>query len=145
MQDFLAGGVYRGGDYTELQIGPARTQMQTFPLPANSEKRWTEYFKGYDGDKNLLLNTDYSIAVSHINQLTEDVKYNDVDKFLISHSKKPVSKILVKGQPWGKIEEILNGKEFLKSLKFDLPSDGQEGYDEASPWIELLQNGKKNC
>jgi len=142
MQDFLAGGVYRGGDYTELQVGPALTQMQTFPLPKMSEKQWTEYFKGYNGDKEKLLNTDYSVPISHIYHLTEDVNYDEIDEFLKLHSKKPVSKILVKGQPWGRLEEMLDGKTFIKSLVFDLPTEGEEGYDEASAWLELLRDGK---
>ena len=40
MQDFLAGGGKRQGDYTELQVGPAPTQMQNFPVPKNSIKEW---------------------------------------------------------------------------------------------------------
>jgi hypothetical protein len=54
MQDFLAGGVKRGGDYTELQVGPAPTQMQTFSLPKQSTKEWTEWFRGFDGDIGIL-------------------------------------------------------------------------------------------
>lgn len=46
MQDFLAAGRKRQGDYTELQVGPAPTQMQTFPVPSNSVTQWTEWFKG---------------------------------------------------------------------------------------------------
>jgi hypothetical protein len=43
MQDFLAGGGKRLGDYTELQVGPAPTQMQNFPVPAFSITEWTEW------------------------------------------------------------------------------------------------------
>ena len=54
-QDFLGGlsGVdsssgaddaNRAGDYAELQVGPAFTQMQTFDLPANATLEWTEFF-----------------------------------------------------------------------------------------------------
>lgn len=46
MQDFLAGGGKRQGDYTELQVGPAPTQMQNFPVPKLSSQQWTEWFKG---------------------------------------------------------------------------------------------------
>ena len=35
MQDFLAGGGKRQGDYAELQTGPAPTQMQTFAIANN--------------------------------------------------------------------------------------------------------------
>jgi hypothetical protein len=43
MQDFLAGGGKRQGDYTELQVGPAPTQMQNFPVPKHSIREWTEW------------------------------------------------------------------------------------------------------
>ena len=46
MQDFLAGGGKRQGDYTELQVGPAPTQMQNFAVPKLSSQQWTEWFKG---------------------------------------------------------------------------------------------------
>ena len=45
-QDFMSGSDYLHngthlGRYAELQIGPAPTQMQTFPLPAHSELQVT--------------------------------------------------------------------------------------------------------
>ena len=43
------------GRYYEAQIGPAPTQMHTFPLPASSTFEWTEWFKGFDGDVERLL------------------------------------------------------------------------------------------
>lgn len=46
LQDFLAGGGKREGDYTELQVGPAPTQMQNFAVPKGSITEWTEWFKG---------------------------------------------------------------------------------------------------
>ncbi len=46
-QDFLAGGGKREGDYTELQVGPAPTQMQNFAVPKGSVTQWTEWFKGW--------------------------------------------------------------------------------------------------
>ena len=42
------------GRYYEAQIGPAPTQMHTFPLPASSTFEWTEWFKGFDGDVERL-------------------------------------------------------------------------------------------
>ena len=41
LKDFLAGGGKRQGDYTELQVGPAPTQMQNFPVPKQSTLQWT--------------------------------------------------------------------------------------------------------
>lgn len=60
MQDFLAGGGKRQGDYTELQTGPAPTQMQTFPLANNSVSEWTEWFKGFFAKEEDLRGKDYN-------------------------------------------------------------------------------------
>jgi hypothetical protein len=62
MQDFLAGGGKRMGDYTELQVGPAPTQMQTFPVPKHSVREWTEWFKGFDGSSSVLRGSDYDVC-----------------------------------------------------------------------------------
>ena len=89
MQDFLAGGVYRGGDYTELQVGPAITQMQQFSLPNQSNKHWTEFFKGFDADKSALLHKNYSVPIKVINDFINSVEgvndevYNSIDLSLI--------------------------------------------------------------
>lgn len=42
------------GDYTELQVGPAPTQMHTFPVPAKSTYEWSEWFKGYQASQAVV-------------------------------------------------------------------------------------------
>ena len=49
------------GAYTELQVGPARTQMHTFPLPAGGSLEWTEWFKGKPLDAAKMQSEDYSV------------------------------------------------------------------------------------
>lgn len=67
MQDFLsANAPDRQGDYAELQVGPAPTQMQNWPLPKHSVKQWTEFFKAWMPDTETiakLQNSNYSIAL----------------------------------------------------------------------------------
>ena len=48
------------------QVGPAPTQMQTFPVPKNSVLEWTEWFKGFDGDVSVLRGSDYNAALGLI-------------------------------------------------------------------------------
>jgi hypothetical protein len=50
------------------QVGPAPTQMQTFPVPKNSVLEWTEWFKGFDGDVNVLRGSDYNAALGLIDE-----------------------------------------------------------------------------
>jgi hypothetical protein len=73
MQDFL-GGISgpgpipdgaRVGDYTELQVGPAFTQMQTFDVATHFS--WSEYFSGFVGDPAVLLGDSYRGAVDAVN------------------------------------------------------------------------------
>ena len=80
------------GRYAELQIGPAPTQMHTFPLPKSSNFEWTEWFKrwvltpcpsttlthavmpilfflsyrSFDGDPDRLHATDYTEALAEV-------------------------------------------------------------------------------
>lgn len=144
MQDFLAGGGRRQGDYTELQVGPAPTQMQNFPVPKESILQWTEWFKGYKGDQQTLRG-DYNSAIKHIddwisspNGQSKDT-FKDVDSFLADVSTLPPSEVLVQGQPWGALEEMLLGRPLAPGLSFSLPPKGSLGYKEAQPWLELLQ------
>jgi hypothetical protein len=147
MQDFLAGGGKRQGDYTELQVGPAPTQMQNFPVPKNSIREWTEWFKGFDGKTDVLRGKDYNAALDHIDQWMRSPngmpkeEVNKWDAFFQKHATKAPSQILVRGQPWGALEEMLLGHKLVEGLEFSLPKEGEEGYEEAVAWIELLTQG----
>lgn len=133
MQDFLGGlsGVEpaaegRVGDYAELQVGPAFTQMQTFDLPANATLEWTEFFGAFvpdadAGDTDALQSEDYGEAVGVVEDwLTGGDGVNDTtflatDAWLASIADTPISpasssnsssSILAYGSPWGAVEEM---------------------------------------
>jgi len=148
MQDFLAGGGKRLGDYTELQVGPAPTQMQNFPVPAFSITEWTEWFKGFDGNVETLRGVDYNAALSHIEKWmkSEDGFPQETvkswDAFFQKYATKTPAKILVAGQPWGALEELRRGSPLAPGLSFTLPKKGEEGYAEVTPWVELIQTGR---
>jgi hypothetical protein len=135
MQDFLAGGGKRQGDYTELQVGPAPTQMQTFPLPKQSVLEWTEWFKGFDGDIATLRGSDYQAALDAIETWMKSDEgmpkssTNDWDEFFSAHATDAPSQILVSGQPWGALEEKRLNKKLAPGLTFTLPTAGSDLYD----------------
>ena len=145
MQDFLSGGIYRGGDYTELQVGPAPTQMQTFSLPKNSKLEWTEWFIGFNADPNLLQGNNYSSAIEHIETLLK--KYvprenvDNIDQFFESYSSHAPDIILSQGKSWGALEELKNNAKLFDGLNFTFPNVKDFHYHEILPWLELLQNG----
>ena len=68
-QDWLSGtrdGSKRG-NYVELQIGPAPSQMQTFTMPAGESIEWTEYIMGMQGaNVSELHGLDYARAVNAV-------------------------------------------------------------------------------
>ena len=102
MQDFLAGGGKRQGDYTELQVGPAPTQMQNFAVPKGSITEWTEWFKGFDADVNVMRGKDYQAALNVIdNWIRSDDgmpkdEVNKWDAFFQKYATKAPSKIMVR-------------------------------------------------
>jgi hypothetical protein len=147
MQDFLAGGGKRQGDYTELQVGPAPTQMQNFAVPKQSQQQWTEWFKGFYGDEAVLRGEDYDAALQQIDSwMRSDAgmpksSVGDLDAFFVKLADRPVDEMLVQGQPWGALEEALLGRQITPGLTFSLPKKGDATYEEAQPWMELLQDG----
>lgn len=149
MQDFLAGGGHRQGDYTELQVGPAPTQMQNFPVPKNSIKQWTEWFKGFYADPKVVRGENYQRALDEIEGWIKSPKGMDknkvanLDAFFDKWATVDPVQVLTDGQPWGALEEMLIGKRLAPGLKFTLPTDKNSlTYKEAQPWVELLTTGK---
>jgi len=147
MQDFLAGGGKRQGDYAELQVGPAPTQMQTFPVPPRSVRQWTEWFKSFQGDSATLMGEDYWAAVALVDQWIQSEEgmpreaVQDLDGFFEAHATRPAS-VLVRGQVWGALEELLLGAPLAPGLRFSLPTDPQSlQFQEARPWVELVTHG----
>jgi len=147
MQDFLAGGGKRQGDYTELQVGPAPTQMQNFPVPKNSIREWTEWFKGFYGDLETLYGPydgaleliDTWMKNQHDGMPQEIVR--DWDAFFAEHATDKPAEVLVRGQPWGALEEMRMGHKIVDGLEFSLPPKSDPLYKEAQPWVELVQHG----
>eukprot|EP00945_MAST-04E_sp_MAST-4E-sp1_P000436 g436.t1 len=105
------------GDYTELQVGPAPTQMHTFPVPGNSVYEWSEWFKGYQAETSRVHGGNYTDAVESVNEwmrssagLNQE-KFKEIDDFLKSVGKMAPEKdnIMAKGMPWGGLREKLTG------------------------------------
>ena len=83
-------GHARYGDYTELQVGPAASQEHVFPVVANSEYQWTEWFAGWMADPAKMQDRDYYVPMQEIaHYLDGDSKpalapsmIDDIDAFL---------------------------------------------------------------
>lgn len=69
-------------------------------------------------------------------------KVHDWDSFFKKYATKAPSKILVRGQPWGALEELRRGSPLAPGLSFTLPKEGEEGFAEVNPWVELVTTGR---
>lgn len=148
MQDFLAGGRRGDGYYAELQVGPAPTQMQTFPVANHSVTQWTEWFKGFQSpDPEMLFDNNYNLGLKQINEWIRsssgmpNTKVGKVDEMLSAVGTKAPEEILVVGQAWGALEEKLLGKKLAPGLVFKLPEKDTNAYREVQPWLELVETG----
>lgn len=161
MQDFLGGGEVarldnRRGDYTELQIGPAPTQMQTFPLPAFDTFEWTDYYQGWFANVSEIHNSDYNAALLSVGKFMQGksgispASYQEIDRFLafLADQTPAADSIISPGLPWGALEEELIAlltqtprKQLVPGATFVL--DPQTTDDEIVPWVELLGLKKK--
>jgi hypothetical protein len=141
------------GRYTELQIGPARTQMHTFPLPRKSSLQWTEWLKGFKADKTKMQNPNYQVPLAAIENwwigpdgVSEDL-LRRVDKFLSTFADIPPTpqQIVYQGMPWGslrqKLERKLSGSHVHEPLAPGCPFPDTEPDVETTPWLELLETG----
>lgn len=153
MQDFLSGfPENRAGDYAELQVGPAPTQMQSWPLPKNTIIEWTEHFKAWSPtaeEKTRLQHSDYDEALDATKKWREGEKgisqerVDAIDAFMKEYASYEVKEadILFKGMPWGALQEKVRAKQGLprmaKSVLFSLDEKDWE----VRPWVELVDQG----
>lgn len=148
MQDFLAAGIKGVGAYTELQVGPAPTQMQTWSLPKKSIKQWTEWFKAYSGDVDRLSNANYKVALESIDEWIQspgegmtNEEFADWEIFFNKYASVDADKVLESGSVWGLLEEIRLGYKLAPGIEFAMPASDTLAYNEALPWLELLDSG----
>lgn len=147
MQDFLAGGGKGQGYYTELQVGPAPSQMQSFPLPKQSVRQWTEWFKAFQAaDPSTVHAGAYPAALAEVDSwirsdagMTKEA-VGDWDAFMQAESQVTPTdgEVVVRGSPWGAVEELLLGRPLAPGVRFLLPEEGTPAFAEAKPWMELV-------
>lgn len=145
--DFLAGGRQGKGDYAELQIGPAPTQMQTFSVPKNSTVQWTSWFKGFSGDPAQLHAQNYSDATAYVeSKFPDKADIASVGAFLTEFSTTPVTAgdLLSAGSSWGALyNELVSklGQDDVQPLPSWLYFPLNASDPDLRPWLELVRNG----
>lgn len=142
--DYTHNGTHRGR-YAELQIGPAPTQMQTFPIAAGSSFQWTEWFKGFFGSVPALHSANYSESLCEVERFLagpggiSPQRIAEMDRFFLSHVDDYVepANMLTNGSAWGGLYELMIGRPLAPGLRFHVDAADAE----ARPWLELLQQG----
>jgi len=127
------------GDYIEIQSGIAPTQNQRFELQPQSEVHWTEVYGALSVDPTEVHATDYQRAVratsTAIDSRFPATELTDVDAFLTEVSRRPLTRRLTDGSPWGGRQEKLTGKPLAPGLDFAVPHP-------ADCWDELATTGR---
>jgi hypothetical protein len=150
------------GLYLEAQTGVAPSQSHVFPLPKNSTVEWTEWFRAFQADKQMIHSNSYSEALLEVEDWIDSdagvpqSRFEDMEKFLDAHSADPIKpeNILTHGLPWGGLQEELTGSKLADGVVFDTPAESlaaassdSAGKDEAMvasavlPWHELATHG----
>ncbi len=102
---------------------------------------------GFVGEESILRGDSYDAALGLIDSwIRSDAgmpkqAVSSLDKFFEDLADVPVKEMLVTGQPWGALEELLLGKKINSGMTFTLPKKGDDTYEEAAPWMELLTQG----
>ena len=104
------------GDYIEAQIGPAASQSHVFPLLANSEYEWTEFYTGWQANKTTMQALDYSLPLREVQAHLDETpglapdEIADMQSFLTNWSSIPPqdSEIIHTGTPHGSITPLLS-------------------------------------
>ena len=136
------------GRYTELQIGPAPSQMHTFPIAKNSSYEWTEWFKSWNnGDIGKLHSSHYNDAVDEVNKWMDSkegmsqTELDEIDQFMEQMADvKPLKEnIVYEGMPWGGLREKLVGQPIIANGA--TPFFPPKYTEETRCWLDLIVNG----
>eukprot|EP00944_MAST-04C_sp_MAST-4C-sp1_P004738 g4738.t1 len=136
------------GRYTELQIGPAPSQLHTFPVPKNSSYEWTEWFKSWESsDLSKLHSPIYKEAVREVDKWMkskdgmQQKELDDIDKFMENLADVAPKKqnIIYEGMPWGGLREKLVGEPIIPNGA--TPFFPPKYTKETRCWLDLIENG----
>ena len=99
------------GRYLEIQSGITPTQNQRFALAAHEELDWTEAFFPVQLDTAKAHEPDYGAAVGHlagtIDRAVPAAELARIDAFLREEARRPLSRVIATGSPWGRRQEQL--------------------------------------
>lgn len=139
-QEFLS----RPGEaYLEIQAGPAKTQMQHLPMPAQAHIEWLEAYGYLQADPVKVHSDDWHEACRCVDTALESVlprKFMEQELDRLSAELAQSAKIVRTGTGWGALELARRGKQNTFSGEYSLyPETSISG--EQLPWLQLLKYG----
>ncbi len=129
-----------GRAYLETQAGLARTQLESLPMPANSEWAWTEAFGLMQADPVKAHSADWQEAREAVAaELETMLPHSEMDELSARFAEvavTPPEEILSAGEGWGSLEALRAGK-MLPEMPFPEDCIGQD----QGLWLSLLREG----
>lgn len=137
-QEYLLGG---DRAYIEIQGGLARTQLETIPMPADTQWTWTEAYGLMSIDPAAAHSPDWIAARTSVDEALNTIlpaaELNDLDAKFAEISNKAPLNVLLAGDGWGSLESILN-----PCIQFpEMPFGENFITPQQQPWLSLLRNG----
>lgn len=137
-QEYLLGS---DREYLEIQAGLARTQIESVPMPANTDWEWTEAYGLMQADSAKVHSANWSEARGAVGTLLEQMlpwqELNELDADFAAITAQPPEQMLFAGDGWGSLELMRDSRNVLPELPF--PEDCLA--DEQKPWLTLLRDG----
>lgn len=123
-----------GKKYIEIQAGLLKTQLEHFPMEANSVLSWTEGYAALSGNPEILHGNDFNAAIDEVKkniasyqQIVENSTFDATDKGEIKYM----------GSGWGAIENMVREVPISKTLEFPKNSVNEE----CAEWVKLFDTG----
>ncbi len=123
-----------GKKYIEIQSGLLKTQLEHFPMKANSVIGWTEGYGALQGNPEILHGNNWSSVIDEVkNNITTQQSIVENATF------EPAGKGLLKymGSGWGAIENMVRKTPISQKLNFPTASINVECME----WAQLFEAG----
>lgn len=123
-----------GKKYIEIQAGLLKTQLEHFPMKANSVISWTEGYGALKGNPEILHGKSWACVIDEVkNNIT--TKQTIVENATFEPADKGELKYM--GSGWGAIENMVRKTPISKKLNFPTTSIN----DECIEWAKLFEAG----
>jgi len=131
--------------YLEVQAGLAYTQMHSVPMPGKTEWDWLEMYGTIEAPAEVV-HSEWTNAYTEVGKIVDNqLPESQIDEFFAKaqkNAKKPVTKIIHKGQGWGALENLRAAKTGKPSyIPSEFAFDLSDITSKEAMWLEFLETG----